>query len=74
MSAHRGPEAAAEFQRVLDHRTFVVNSLGSSLIHLGLGRANALDGSQNPAARNKARAAYQDFLALWETPTPQSPS
>ncbi len=73
VSAHRGPEAAAEFQRVLDHRTFVVNSLVLPLSHLGLGRANALDGSRNPAARNKARAAYQDFLALWRDADPDIP-
>jgi len=54
-------EAAAEFQRILDHRGVAPLSPNYALAHLGLGRAYAL---QNDAT--KARKAYQDFLALWK--------
>jgi eukaryotic-like serine/threonine-protein kinase len=56
----RGPEAAAEFQKIVDHNFLIGNFPLGALAHLGLGRAYAL---QNDAA--KARTAYQDFLALW---------
>ncbi len=53
--------AAAEFQKLLDHRGCVVNSVLGSLVHLQLGRAYALAGD-----RMKAQAAYKDFLTLWK--------
>ncbi len=56
-----GVKAAAEFQRILDHRGIDPTSVLCSLAHLGLGRAYALSGD---AAR--ARTAYQDFFALWK--------
>ena len=56
-----GVKAAAEFQRILDHRGVDPTSVLCSLAHLGLGRAYALSGD---AA--KARTAYQDFFALWK--------
>lgn len=65
---HRGPEAAAEFQTVLDHPGIVLNSLIAPLAHLQLGRAYALAGDQS-----KARVAYQDFLALWKDADPDIP-
>jgi tetratricopeptide (TPR) repeat protein len=52
--------AAAEFQKILNHRGLLWNCATGPLSHLGLGRAFALQG--NVA---KARAAYQDFFALW---------
>ena len=61
LAAHRGSEAAAEFQKILDHRGIVLNEPIGALAHLQLGRAYALQGE---AA--KARAAYQDFLTLWK--------
>lgn len=54
-------QAAAEFQKLLDHRGCVVNSVLGSLVHLQLGRAYALAG--DPV---KAQAAYHDFLTLWK--------
>jgi eukaryotic-like serine/threonine-protein kinase len=33
---------------------------------LGLARAYALDAAKEPAARDKARTAYQNFLTLWK--------
>jgi eukaryotic-like serine/threonine-protein kinase len=60
--------AADEFQKLLDHRGIVMNFPLGALAHLGLARAYALQG--DPA---KARAAYQDFLALWKDADPDIP-
>jgi FOG: TPR repeat len=61
LSAHEGTQAAAEFQRIIDHRGIVLNFPLGALAHLQLGRAYVLSGETV-----KARAAYQDFLALWK--------
>jgi serine/threonine protein kinase/Flp pilus assembly protein TadD len=68
LAAHRGSEAAAEFQTILDHRSIVTNDPIGALAHLGLGRAYAM---QRDTA--KARAAYQDFLTLWKDADPDIP-
>jgi serine/threonine protein kinase/tetratricopeptide (TPR) repeat protein len=65
---HKGNEAAAEFQKVLDHPGVVLNSVVGPLAHLQLGRAYAVAGDQA-----KARAAYQDFFALWKDAEPDIP-
>jgi tetratricopeptide (TPR) repeat protein len=61
LAAHRGTEAAGEFQKILDHRGIVVSDPIGALAHLQLGRAFAL--SRDTA---KAKTAYQDFLTLWK--------
>jgi DNA-binding winged helix-turn-helix (wHTH) protein len=61
LAAHKGAEAAAEFQKILDHRGIVVSDPIGALAPLGLARAYALSGD---AA--KARATYQDFFLLWK--------
>ncbi len=61
LAAHRGAEAAAEFQKLIDHKNLVGNYPLAALAHLGLGRAYVLQGDTA-----KARTAYQDFLALWK--------
>jgi eukaryotic-like serine/threonine-protein kinase len=61
LAARRGSDASAEFQKILDHRSIVLNEPIGALAHLGLARAYALQGE--PA---KARTAYQDFLTLWK--------
>jgi tetratricopeptide (TPR) repeat protein len=63
--ARQGKEAAAEFQKLLDYRSIVLNSPLGALAHLGLGRAYVLQGDTA-----KARGAYQDFLALWKEADP----
>jgi serine/threonine protein kinase len=68
LALHQGKEAAAEFQKFLDHRTIVANSPLAALAHLGLARAYAVQGN---AAR--ARTAYQDFLTLWKDADPDIP-
>jgi len=61
LAAHQPNEAAAEFQKILDHRSIVVNEPIGALAHLGLARAYALQGDTA-----KARAGYNKFLALWK--------
>jgi len=61
LAAGRGPEAAAEFQKVLDHRGIVLADPIGALAHLQLGRAYAVSGDMS-----KAKKAYQRFLTLWK--------
>jgi tetratricopeptide (TPR) repeat protein len=61
LAANRGAEAAAEFQKILDHRAIVFSDPIGALARLQLGRAFALSGD-----KIKAKAAYQDFLTLWK--------
>jgi eukaryotic-like serine/threonine-protein kinase len=68
LAAHRGNEAATEFQEILDHRGIVVNAPIGALAHLGLGRAYALSED-----KTRARLAYQDFLTLWKDADPDIP-
>ena len=68
LAAHQHSEAAAEFQKILDHRGIVVNEPIGALAHLGLGRAYATAGDAV-----KAKAAYQDFLTLWKDADPDIP-
>ena len=68
LEAKRGTAAAAEFQKVLDHPGVVQNEPIGALAHLGLGRAYALMGEMS-----RAKAAYQDFLALWKDADPDIP-
>jgi serine/threonine protein kinase/Tfp pilus assembly protein PilF len=66
--AHRGAEAAAEFQKILDHRGITVNCPLGALARLGLARAYALAGESA-----KSRAAFQDFFNTWRTADPEIP-
>ena len=66
--AHQGREAAAEFQKILDHPGIVLNSPLGALAHLQIGRAYALQGDTA-----KAKADYQDFLTLWKDADPDIP-
>jgi tetratricopeptide (TPR) repeat protein len=67
LRARKGSEAAAEFQKILDHK-------GANwgpyypLSYVGLARAAALAGNTV-----EARKAYQDFLALWKDADPDIP-
>ena len=65
---HDGNRATAEFQKFIDHRGVVVNFPWGALARLGLARAYALQGDTA-----KAKAAYQDFLALWKDADPDVP-
>ena len=56
-----GNEAAAEFQKIIDHRGVDALSPVHALSHLGLARAAAITGDTA-----KSRKEYQDFFALWK--------
>jgi len=68
LALRKGSEAAAEFQKIVDHPGVALNSITAALAKLGLARAYAVEGD---AA--KARIAYQDFLALWKDADPNVP-
>jgi len=63
-----GRAAAAEFQKIIDHRGVVWAFPLGALAHLGLARAYALQGDTAGS-----RAAYQDFLTLWKDADPDIP-
>jgi DNA-binding winged helix-turn-helix (wHTH) protein len=78
LAGGQGNEAAAEFQKILDHLGIVLNEPIGALAHLGLARAYALEaqsmqGTDADVARAKARTAYIDFLTLWKDADPDVP-
>jgi serine/threonine protein kinase/tetratricopeptide (TPR) repeat protein len=75
LAAGQGNEAAAEFQKIIDHSGIVWNCWTGVLAHLGVARANALQartsqGADGDAARVRALGAYKDFLTLWKDADP----
>jgi predicted Zn-dependent protease len=68
LAARQGAAAAAEFQKILDHRGIVISDPVGAMARLQLGRAYAMQGDST-----KAKAAYQDFLALWKDADPGVP-
>ena len=68
VAAHQGSAAAAEFQKILGHPGVVLNEPIGALTHFSLARAYTLSGENA-----KARAAYQDFFALWKDADPDIP-
>ncbi|MBV9268873.1 MAG: hypothetical protein JO061_22075, partial [Acidobacteriaceae bacterium] len=68
LQAQQGREAAAEFQKVLDHRGIVLADPIGALAHLQLGRAYVLSGDTA-----KAKNAYLDFLHIWKDADPDLP-
>ena len=66
--ARNGTAAAAEFQKVLDHKGIVGNFVTGALAHLEIGRAYAMSGDTV-----KAKVAYKDFLTLWKDADPDIP-
>jgi tetratricopeptide (TPR) repeat protein len=68
LAGRDGAQAAAEFQKIIDHRGITLTEPIGSLAHLGLGRAYAMSGDSA-----KAKSAYQDFFALWKDADPDVP-
>jgi tetratricopeptide (TPR) repeat protein len=72
LRAQKGKQAAAEFQKVLDHRgVCLADSLSPvfyALSHLQMARGRAMSGDTAGA-----RTAYQDFFNLWKHADPDIP-
>ena len=68
LAAHRGGQAAVEFQRILDHRGVVISDPMGALARLEIARAFALAGDAI-----KAKSAYQEFLTFWNDADPDTP-
>jgi eukaryotic-like serine/threonine-protein kinase len=78
LAGGQGKEAAAEFQKILDHNGIVWNCWTGALAHLGMARADALQaknlsGADADLAHGRALAAYKDFLTLWKDADPDIP-
>jgi tetratricopeptide (TPR) repeat protein len=78
LAAGQSTEAAAEFQKILDHSGLVLNCWTGALARLGVARANALQaktatGADADLARTRALAAYKEFLTLWKDADPDIP-
>jgi DNA-binding winged helix-turn-helix (wHTH) protein/TolB-like protein len=69
LAAHRGIEAAVEFQKIIVHPALVVSDPIGALAHLELARALLLSGD-----KVKAKVAYADFLGLWKTADSDMPT
>ena len=65
LAARQPAEAAAEFQRVVDHRSIVFVDPMDALARLQLARALVLSGDTV-----KAKSAYSDLLSLWKHADP----
>jgi len=61
LKSKSGPEAGAEFQKILANRGVVLRSVLYPLSHLGLARAYGLAGD-----KVKTRKSYEDFFAIWK--------
>ena len=57
----QGQQAAAEFQKLLDHRGVLINCPLTAIARLQLARAHALESDTT-----KVRTAYYNFFALWK--------
>ena len=68
LAARQPAEAAAEFQRILDHRSIVLVDPMDAMARLQLARALALSGDTV-----KAKSAYNDLLTLWKNADPEIP-
>jgi tetratricopeptide (TPR) repeat protein len=68
LAARQPAEAAAEFQRILDHRSIVLVDPMDAMARLQLARALALSGDAV-----KAKSAYNDLLILWKNADPEIP-
>jgi serine/threonine protein kinase/tetratricopeptide (TPR) repeat protein len=68
LAAHQPASAAAEFQRILDHRSIVLVDPMDAVARLQLARALALAGDTE-----KAKSAYNDLFTLWKNADSEIP-
>jgi hypothetical protein len=68
LAAHQPAAAAAEFQRIIDHRSIVLVDPMDAIARLQLARAFVISGDTT-----KAKHAYNDLFVLWKDADPESP-
>jgi eukaryotic-like serine/threonine-protein kinase len=68
LQLRQGIDAAAEYQKILDHPGFMMACPLGALAQLGMARSFLIAG--DPA---KARSCYQKFLTLWKDADPDVP-
>jgi len=68
LAANQPTAAAAEFQRILDHRSIVLVDPMGAMARLQLARALVLSGDTA-----KAKSAYNDLFTLWKNADPTIP-
>ena len=68
LMAGQGQQAAAEFQKLIDHPGVVLNFVTGALAHLQKARAQAMSGD-----KEAARRSYQHFLEMWQNADPDLP-
>jgi len=68
LAAARASEAAAEFQKILDHPGIILADPMGAITRLQLARALALSGD-----KAKSKVAYKNFLTLWKEADPDIP-
>ena len=61
LTAKKPADAAADFQKILDHRSAAGDDPSYALSYLGLARAKAMTGDTSAA-----KTAYQNFFAYWK--------
>jgi tetratricopeptide (TPR) repeat protein len=68
LASHHGTEAAAEFEKILDHRGVVLCDPIGALAYVQVARTYALSGD-----KTKAKSAFQDFFTMWKEADPDIP-
>lgn len=63
LAAHRGVQAAAEFQKILDHPQLTLSDPVSAMALFGLAQAHAMSGD-----RARSAEAYRRLSAVWKNP------
>jgi hypothetical protein len=66
LTAHRGQDAALEFQKIVDHRGIVLTSIIGALSQVGLARAFILQGDilEGPRRLRKLLQAWKGAVAI----------
>ena len=65
LQLHQGRQAAAEFQKLIDHPGIVLRNVTGALTRLQMARAQQMAGNTTAALHY-----YQEFLALWKDADP----
>ena len=68
LQLHQGNDAAAEYQKIVDHPGLMLACPLGALAQLGVARAFLMAGDQA-----KAQSYYQKFLTLWKDADPDIP-